>query len=403
MKAVSFTSNLTKILFFLLAFFLAFGSVNPLNLSQVRGVSDAMSEQFSLSPILFLCCSILAVFDKQVFGKLPQMRAFWPLLLILLLSISLGDLFYSSTGLAEEKVFYAKLAIAMFGFITFSLYFTANPRLLRQCLEIYAWTCSIIVVSFFLGFLNPFLFYSNGRLWLFGENPNSFSFLMGFGALSHLCSILENKRFALFRLFAIIAIIIFIVLCGSRGSFIICIFSMGIALVTNSNKHIVVSLLVSIAAIVIIALFLRSRAEDITFFERMGTITEEAERSTLLSQAFSLFTERPLYGFGRHGYLIERFSRFNDFRDSHNMFISILAMGGFLGGISILSFIISLFKRAVKVINKTAIPISFLVYIVLISMKTGDIITYSMMWYIFAIVYSYSAGIRKYPIVFITS
>ena len=93
----------------------------------------------------------------------------------------------------------------------------------------------------------------------------------------------------------------------------------------------------------------------------MGTITEEGERSALLSQAFSLFTERPFFGFGRHGYIIERFSRFNESRDSHNLFISILAMGGFFGGVSILSFTFSIFKRAVNKIKKTAIPFSFLV------------------------------------------
>ncbi len=384
-------SKITGFLYCLLAFLLAFGSANIFELGSLRNVSEAVTSQNSYSPILFATCALASLFDKKVFSRITKMGRYIVPLLVLFIAIVVGDVIYDSSGLEQEAFYYLKLFVAFTGFIIFSLYFVEHPVILVRSLNVFAWTCTLIVIAYFLGLLDPFSFFSNGRLWLFGENPNSFSFLMGVGALVHLYSLLEGKRFNILRFFSILILLFYIILSGSRGSFIMCLLSMVIVLVPFIKKHFIVSIILALVVSCVAFVFVQSVMSKVSFFERMNSLTQEDERQILISNSFSLFEERPFFGFGRHGYVVERLVRFNDNRDAHNILVSVLAMGGFFGGIALLWFIVLLFNGTRKVIKKSLVPLSLFVYVFLISMKTGEILTYSMMWYTYAVVYAYTS------------
>lgn len=387
----SMLSKITGFLYCLLAFLLAFGSANIFELGYLRNVSEAVTSQNSYSPILFATCALASLFDKRVISQVLRMGRYIVPLMVLYITIVVGDLYYDITGLELEAFYYLKLFVAFTGFIIFSIYFAEYPSILTRSLNVFAWTCTLIVIAFFLGLLDQFSFFSNGRLWLFGENPNSFSFLMGVGALVHLYSLLEGKRFNVFRLVSILVLLFYIVLSGSRGSFIMCLLSMGVVLVPFIKKHFIVSIVLAFLISCVAFVFVQSVISRVSFFERMSTLTQEDERQVLLANSFSLFEERPLFGFGRHGYVVERLARFNDNRDAHNVLVSVLAMGGFFGGVALLWFIALLFNGSRKVMKKSLVPLSLFVYVFLISMKTGEILTYSMMWYTYAVVFAYSS------------
>ena len=383
-------SKITGFLYCLLAFLLAFGSANIFELGSLRNVSEAVTSQNSYSPILFATCALASLFDKKVISRVLKMGRYIVPLMIVFIAIVVGEFFYDITGLELEAFYYLKLFVAFTGFIIFSIYFAEYPVVLARSLNVFAWTCTLIVIAYFLGLLDPFSFFSNGRLWLFGENPNSFSFLMGVGALVHLYSLLGGDRFNVFRFVSILIILFYIILSGSRGSFIICLFSMGIVLIPFIKKHFIVSVVLALVISCVAFVFVQSIMSRVTFFERMSTLTQEDERQILLTNSFSLFEERPFCGFGRHGYTVERLVRFNDTRDAHNVLVSVLAMGGFFGGVALFWFIAVLFNGTRRVMKKSLVPLSLFVYVSLISMKTGEILTYSMMWYTYAVVFAYS-------------
>ncbi len=381
-------AKITSFFFYLLAFFLAFGSVNPFDLDSVRNVSEAVSTQDSLSPFLFVACSILSLFDPKVFKRISSMGRYYVLLLVLIFSIFMGDVLYNTSGPAFEALYYAKLLIATFGFMVFSIYFTEHLDVLRFSLILYGWVCVAIVCAYFIGLFDQYSFYSKGRLWLFGENPNSFSFLMGLGALIHLSSFLEGRKNKVIHFLSVLIIVFFIVLTGSRGSFIICLLSMVILALPYLKRNAVASAFIAIIVIGVSGFFIQSLSDQFSFVDRMGSLSQEDDRRELLVNSFSLFLDRPLFGYGRFGYLTERLLQFQDNRDSHNIIVSVLAMGGVVGGVAIILFLSMLFFKAKTAYKHNVFSLSLFIYMFLISLKTGEILSFSMMWYVFAVVFS---------------
>lgn len=383
-------SIVTRFLYYTLSFFLAFGSANPFRLDTLRDVSDVVSSQFSLSPFFFVGCFAISLLDQKVIRRIGQMKKYFFPLILLFIFILLGDVLYNSAGPEVEVNFYIKLLIAIAGFVVFSVYFSIYPKVMEQCLQVFAWTCSLIIVAYFLGFFNKYSYFSNGRLWLFGENPNSFSFLMGIGALVHLYSSVGIRKWRLLHLASVLVIILYIILSGSRGSFIMCLFSMLLVVYPAFKRKTITAAIVFIAIALIAFWGVQVETDQINFIERMETLTQEDERRDLMSNAISLFKERPLQGFGRYGYVTERFVRFNDPRDSHNLIVSSFVMGGLVAGISMVYFLLLLFKKTWRVSKISIIPLALFTYVFLIAMKTGEIITYSMMWFMFAVIFAFA-------------
>ena len=109
-----------------------------------------------------------------------------------------------------------------------------------------------------------------------------------------------------------------------------------------------------------------------------------------MEQALIIFMDNPLVGVGYNGYSEEKYLRGFDHRDSHNIVTSILVMGGIVGIIAFVALWITLIIPTIKCRGASVAPVALSVSMLLVSMKTGGVITYVLMWFIYAISYSWA-------------
>lgn len=389
--------KISAVLLYFLAFLLPFGSVNPFNMSAIENVDEHMTEQMGFAPIVYALFCLLSCFDQDIFKYRARMKGFiWPLVFLLTTLAFASMMDVGETG-AVPLVYLIKLFVVEVGFYVMALYFMKYPQNLERSMLVYAYTCVAILFAFFIGLLSRYSYVSNGRLWLFGQNPNSFSFLMSLGALI-LAYKFNQKRSNHYRvkfftftikiidILSIILLLLYIVLSGSRGSFLIVIVCMAILFF---NKRMLrkawISVPIILAAISVGLHYYSSHEQEISLFNRLSE-TENNERTVLQTQTVGLFLERPVTGWGVNGYKSEMKKRYNENRDSHNVVITTFAMAGIIGGVALLFYLcrIAILCWMNRKYNLLALVLFLDVF--LMSMKTGGVLSFSMMWYAYAMV-----------------
>lgn len=380
---------ITRFIFYLFAFILPYGSVNPFNLTSVQGVSEGTISQQGIGPYLFAICAIMAVFDRRILMNYKTTKKFILPLGILFFALLISSMLSSSRGLDFPTVFFLKLIAAEVGFVILTLYFIQFPVVLYKSLTIYAYSCALIVMAYYLGLLDGLYFMSNGRLWLFGENPNSYSFMMGLGSIILIHNNLYShppRYVAVLNILLVTAIFLYMILSGSRGSILICalaIFVLCYKLLIKKS-YLIIPLLLIIGYV--LYEFIAAHQSDISLLERFSELHDgDSGRMKLLREACTLFTEKPVLGWGRNGYIYERLSRFQEERDSHNIILSVAVMSGVIGATALISFFYKLFKSCAQTFKANVLPLVLFFYVFFMAMKTGDVITFAMMWYCFSL------------------
>lgn len=371
-------------IYYLLAFTLPFGSVSPFNLSTVQNVDSIMSSQMGIAPVLLALCAFVAVLSGDIFHNTSTVKKMLTPLVVFFVTITISSLIY---GLYDFPwVYLLKLLADIAAFYILSLFFIRHINILDTSLKIYAYTCVLIVSAFFAGFLDSFLFYSNGRLWIFGINPNTFSFLMGFGVLIIADSFNHpNKRelILIFNIVSIILIMIYIIMSGSRGTFLTVLICMFIVLYNKVKSKFYIVIPIVVIAIFSVVSFYHSHQNDISIFERLSEI-EEDSRTKLIQSTLTLYTESPFIGYGVNGFKEQMRSRYHEERDSHNVIITNLGMSGTIGTVAFIIFLIYLFRVCWNNRKRNLLGLVLFVDVFLMSLKTGGVLTFAMMWYAFA-------------------
>lgn len=385
----------SKFIAYFLAFILPFGSINPFNLSAVKYVDSYVgNEQMGFAPILFAICCLLALFDTRIYKHNRKMKKFlWPLG-ILFAALASASVINVSESCEFPTMYLLKFMAVEGGFYIMALYFTEYPQTLKSSMLIYAYTCVAIILAYFAGLLDDFGYVSKGRLWLFGENPNTFSFLMSLGAIILTNKFNQGNRMpVLLKTFDIIGItllLLYIVLSGSRGSFLIVIICITILLFTNKiARRVYVTIPVVVIAFALGYQYYNSHQDEISIFNRFAN-TEEDERIKLQEQSIELFLEKPLLGHGVNGYKNQMWLRYHDSRDSHNVVITTTAMSGIVGGFSLSLFLLFLLRISWRNRDNDMLGIVVCIDVLLMSMKTGGVLTFAMMWYTYATVVAMS-------------
>ena len=384
-------SLLLRGLFWLLAFLFPFGSANIMHLRAYTEETDGA--QNSILPLVFLASILVSLTDSKIRLQFPYVKKFILPLVAFYLIMCVSDIMY---GLSEINfVFYIKLLVGLSGFVIISQTFIAYPKLLQQCLYIYASVCCVVVLAFFAGFLEDAYFFSKDRLWIFGINPNTYSFMIGFALLIIFYSLQQSKR-KLYKIVAgviIIFMLYFILLSGSRGTLLF----LALSLVIMFYKRIVYIGIFTLLSMVIIGIVSKQFDYELVVFNRMSEISLVDGREQLIDQTLSIFEQSPIIGVGESGYRELMSILYNEDRDSHNIVVSNLAMAGIIGTALFLAFICMLF---INVITKSHFRLfSFVVflYMFLISLKMGSILTYSLMWWVYSVALSMNViGRRQY-------
>ena len=390
---------MTRYIFYLYAFIMPYGSVNTFNLSALYGVSNANVDQQGIGSYFFALCVFMAAIDRKIWPNYRTIIKFFQPLSTLFVALFISTILYEGYEVPFPYSFFVKLFVAEVGFCILAIYFIRYPKVMLYSLTIYAYSCVIIVIAYFGGFLDGLYFVSKGRLWLFGENPNSFSFMMGLGAIILLYNNkrYKSKMFQILNVIVVCAIFYYMVLSGSRGSFLMCALAVVILYYKYLLKKIVFVIPVLLILISIGITSIEKRQNEVSFVERFEELQEgDDDRTELLWNTWTLYTERPVLGWGRSGYVVERSLRFHEDRDSHNMFMSIIVMSGVIGLLAILLFLYHIGFGCITVSRRNVFPIIVFFYVFFMSMKTGDVITFAMMWYCYAIVYAMAiVEIRK--------
>lgn len=376
-------SFLLRYLFWLLAFLFPFGSANILHLRSYAEETDGT--QNSILPVVFFACILVSLVDSKIRGQFSCVKKFILPLSIFYMIMCVSDIVY---GLSEiSLVFYIKLLVGISGFIIISQTFIAYPKLLQQSLYIYAGVCCVIVTAFLTGLLEGAYFFSKDRLWIFGINPNTYSFMIGLAILIILYSMRQCKR-KLYKIIAgivIMFLVYFILLSGSRGTLIFLALSLAILF----HQRIVYVVLFGLLSIVIIGTVAQQFDYEMIVFDRLSesSLVDES-REQLIDQSLAIFEQSPLIGVGESGYRELMSILYNENRDSHNIIISNLAMTGIIGTVIFLTFICMLLRGVLVKSSFRLFSFVIFLYMFLISLKMGSILTYSLMWWVYAVALS---------------
>lgn len=380
---------LNKWLFYLLAFTLPFGSINPFDLSSIKDVDNMVSSQMGITPILFALCSFVGVLNRDIFRNTCAVKKMLQPLIVFFVTISVASLIYGTYDF--PWVYLLKLLADIAAFYILSLFFIRHFNILDTSLKIYAYTCVLIVLAFFAGFLDSFLFYSNGRLWIFGINPNTFSFLMGFGALILADSFNHPNKRKLFiiNIVSIVLIVLYIIMSGSRGTFLSILVCMFIVLYNKVKSKSLIFIPIVAVAIFVVVSFYHAHQDEISLFERLSD-TREDSRTELVQRTLILYAERPMIGYGINGFKEQMLSRYHDVRDSHNVIITNMGMSGTIGAVAYITFLIYIFRACWNNRKRSLLGIVLFVDVFMMSIKTGGVLTFAMMWYAYAVIVAIS-------------
>ncbi len=316
-------------------------------------------------------------------------------LLALWFTIVLSGVLYGLQNLMSVEFSYEYTLKMLFAFLAYYLisYLFISTKDGYNNLLIYSITCILLVLPFFLNIgSSDFYHFSNGRLIMYGENPNSFSARLGIAVLFFSYSLTIRNKGLIYKLLAISAIItllFFILLSGSRGSFAIVVFCSFIMFVRQLSIKQIILTFIPILAIAFYVLVKNSA--EFSIFQRFETLQDKGDsREILMGYAIDIWESYLILGCGQNGYLTEKLSRFNNPLDSHCIVTSVLAMGGIVGLFWFLRFIIINFSLVWPFRKVNALPLILFLFMFFISLKTGGIITYFLMYYIYA--YSASEG-----------
>ena len=389
-------SKFTCVLLIIFSILLALGTWNPF-----LPAADIENENsgFSLAQI-YSVIFIAYLFFIRFFNYGQLKFAGWKKYIVLFyITLLLSTFYWSINELSiSTAVFFLKFFLSVSLCFLLPEIFVRNKRYLYYSLAAFSFACGFVALLFSIGALDEFTYISKGRVFIFGENPNSTSGRITIAFLLLLYLIFKNplkwkrRRFWFCLLF--FPMLMMIIASGSRGSFIIlCIGIIAFLLlnpsVNNIKKYLI--LICSVIAIGIAISFIVSRHSEFSLFSRLENSLEYGEtagRERLNSYSLQIFEENPLVGKGTIGYTKEMSLKFNEHRTVHNLYIYILATSGIVGFILFMFFMAILLFKSIQIRRYDYLPLIVFGFIFLLAYKTGGVLTYLLMWYLFSVIIS---------------
>lgn len=186
---------------------------------------------------------------------------------------------------------------------------------------------------------------------------------------------------------------------GSRGSFIALIVCSIIFLFYQTDSARLQSRIAIVFALLGLLGFsiirIMGNNTDYAIFERLYDTYEndaDAGRAELNRMAIEIFADNPLWGAGAEGFRYEMLNRFGETRTVHNLYLHILAMTGLLGFSSFMTFLFRILLQSYRHRIRDALALTLIIFVMLLAYKTGSMLTYIPMWYIFAICISFCSN-----------
>lgn len=292
-----------------------------------------------------------------------------------------------------------KLLLVIFLCILLPYLMIENKNYIYISIYTFSIVSSIIAVLFWCGFLESFITYSQGRFCLFGENPNSTSARFSLAFIFFFDILLRNpfnwSKIRYWQLLFLIPLINIVFASGSRGSSIILVISIFLYLILYPHKNVINKIFVIIffvSIFVVGGIYLLVNNSDYVIIERLletYNVGGDASRDMLNFYAISIWLDSPIMGEGIVGFQKEMLLQFNETRTVHNLYYYILSTSGIIGFIPFICFVYQLFKDAISVKKQEPVSFVVLIFMLLMAYKTGGILTYMLMWYVFSIIITF--------------
>lgn len=363
---------------YLFSFFLAFGKFDPF------GTNGLYFDILTAATI-----GIVLITSNVVKEWRKYKNQLIPLFLIGIILFFTG-LLYGPT-IFEKSLFNFKYFAAIIVFWTMSIIFESDKIRINSIL-LFSISCGVLALLYHFQFFAGVAEIHNGRLNIFGENPNSISTRMALAFIVIFYYVIENPlRSSKIRFVVLVFLpylLLFVIETASRGSFLIMLLGAAVILLF-SKVHKSVKLAIVFFAFGLGAYF-SFLLYDSGLYERFQEDDVSGGRERIWANAINIFYENPI-GVGEAGYTNEMFQRFSTTQDTHNLFLYILITGGVASLILYFVFLWQIFFKAFHAlkINKV-LNMTLFIFMLLLSAKTGGVITYLIMWYFFAVVNSFS-------------
>ncbi len=376
---MQFLQKINKYCFFLLVFSVTFENWDPFNLSGIVSVTYMASILYILSWLPLL---------KSQFRLSSFKQYLIPLTLFTIIGIFSTAL---NSGYAESYQDSYDLRVITLIILMFLIvnHFYNDKSLVYEALNIYVISIILLYILALSGVGTEF---KNGRLLLFGENPNSIG-VKAVVAFLVVVSRLINDKLSLKKILLnglyIFSTLNLIILTGSRGALLSVFLGLAI-LILFMKITIWKKILLTIGGIGFSILFLGIVMKTNPAFERriMNTIeTGDTGRNDLWESSLIIIEDNLFLGVGLAGALPEMMKYTGRLIDPHNVFLYVLMTTGLFGFLFYLIFILKLWKNLHQSFKRNG-RVVFLVMlaVVLFNMgKTGGAIGKIFFWFFFAI------------------
>lgn len=371
--------EVSKLVLGLLALFVALG-----DLDGWLGVGSAVGVVQVLAGLFVVVHLILHIKDISVFFTLEAC-----LLFLLIIVLALAQLNYGQSSYDISTV-NLKLIVCSVFFLVLGRHLRRYPDHANAALSVFSFGCVILCVVALVvpGVAETY----KGQFVVLGENPNSTSTRMVVAFLFVFFYLLHNnlKSYRLILCCMALAMLAFIVVkSGSRGSLIAMILSSFLLALLAPLRQVY-----KLGLLLVMAVGLVFVAQSVLSLEGVGERWinafqgDTAGRSQIWTSAFKIFLQHPWLGVGEGGYFTEIYSHEYRYIDAHNLFIYVVVSGGLIGFSLFMMFVARLVNKALIAFSAgDAFPIILLFNMLFIAAKTGGVLTYLLLWFVFAMVF----------------
>ena len=369
---------------------LALGEWNPF--ASPAGIEQESSIGLSHITTFVLIAYLLSIHIKKFKSIFAGKYTRW--LWLFFVALFTSSLFNASVLGTYFVMYFAKLFVCILLFSTLPELLVRYPGVVHVSFVSYMLATICIVLFLYMGLGQQFITVSNGRMFFFGENPNTTSARFGIAVVLIFYYIFENPlnfnklRFLLIP--SIFPLMLYIVYSGSRGSLLITAGIVFLYPFLMSQKNMKKSFVATLLVIISLAVYTFNSIlnSEYGMLDRLNESAAEGGnevRERLLSATLDVFLRNPIFGCGIvdlkqiliHEYHLEN--------TAHNMYAYILATSGLVGATFFFIFLYLLLRDSFKTRKNGVIGLSLLTFIVFIAYKTGGILTYLFMWYIYTV------------------
>lgn len=393
--------TIEKYSLYLLSIVMALGTINPFNLA--GSTREQAVQSFWIYPALFLVFLSYVLDGKINKIKYKSILSCTWFLIILFFIILISDIFYNIENCLKFSIdilYYIKLFINIISYFVIAKLFVRTKDI-NNNLFIYSIVMVLAILPFIfqISYFSKCFMFSNGRLWMYGENPNTFSLRLSIAVVYFVYSLFNSIYTKIGRFIIVVFILLMsymILLSGSRGSLVVLFLSLLLLFWNNLSINQIFKYCIPFCIMIVAIIPTVIDFEQFVVFERFQQFASSGySREEYMKQAIEIWRMWPIIGCGNGGYENEKLIQFNEDHDSHCIVTSILAMGGILGIFCFIGFIIREIISLYRIAKITYLPMIIFILIFIVSLKTGGIITYFFMYYIYALCMAYACLVDR--------